>query len=32
VAADGAIYRLESIEQTDRIDALPIARVIRVSS
>lgn len=32
VAADGAIYRLESIEQTDRIDALPIARVVRVSS
>jgi hypothetical protein len=31
VAADGAIYRLETIEQTDRIDALPIARVIRVS-
>ncbi len=32
VAADGAIYRLESLEQTDRIDVLPIARVVRVSS
>ena len=31
VAADGAIYRLESIEQTDRIDVLPIAKVVRVS-
>jgi hypothetical protein len=31
VATDGAIYRLESIEQTDRIDMLPIARVVRVS-
>jgi hypothetical protein len=32
IAPDGAIYRLESIEQTDRIDMLPIARVVRVSS
>jgi hypothetical protein len=31
VAADGAIYRLESIEQADRIDVLPIAQVVRVS-
>ncbi len=31
VAADGAIYRLESIEQADRIDVLPIAKVVRVS-
>jgi hypothetical protein len=31
VAADGAIYRLESIEQAARIDMLPIARVVRVS-
>jgi hypothetical protein len=31
VATDGAIYRLESIEQADRIDVLPIARVVRVS-
>ena len=31
VATDGAIYRLESIEQTDRIDMLPIARGGRVS-
>ena len=31
VASDGAIYRLESIEQADRIDKLPIAKVVRVS-
>ena len=31
VATDGAIYRLESFEQADRIDVLPIARVVRVS-
>ena len=31
VGPDGAIYRLESIEQTERIDKLPIARVIKVS-
>ena len=31
VAADGAIYRLEAIEQADRIDVLPIAKVVRVS-
>jgi hypothetical protein len=30
VAADGMVYRLESIEQMDLIDALPIARVVRV--
>jgi hypothetical protein len=29
VAADGAIYRLESIEQVDRLDVLPVARVVR---
>ena len=32
VAADGAIYRLESLEQADRIDVLPIARVVLVTS
>ena len=31
VAADGAIYRLESLQQADRIDVLPIAQVVRVS-
>jgi len=30
-ATDGAIYRLESLGQADRIDVLPIARVVRVS-
>lgn len=32
VAADGSVYRLESIEQAARIDALPIAKVVRVST
>lgn len=31
VAADGAIYRLESLQQAGRIDVLPIAKVVRVS-
>ena len=31
VAADGDIYRLESLEQAERIDKLPVARVVRVS-
>ena len=31
LAADGAIYRLESLQQADRIDVLPMANVIRVS-
>lgn len=30
VGPDGAIYRLESIEQSERIDVLPVARVVRV--
>ncbi len=29
LAEDGTIYTLESYEQTDRIDALPIAKVLR---
>lgn len=32
VAMDGTIYRLEAIEQVDRIDALPVAQVVRVNS
>ncbi len=32
VGSDGAIYRLESIEQAARIDKLPIAKVVRVST
>jgi hypothetical protein len=32
VAADGAVYRLESIEQAGRIDVLPVAKVVRVDS
>lgn len=31
VATDGAIYRLESLQQADRIDVLPIALVVRVN-
>ena len=31
VDVDGSIYRLESLQQADRIDVLPIARVVRVS-
>jgi len=31
VETDGAIYRLEALEQADRIDVLPIAKVVRVS-
>ena len=32
VGTDGAIYRLESIQQVARIDKLPIAKVLRVST
>jgi len=28
-AEDGASYRLQSLQQAERIDALPIARVVR---
>ena len=32
VGTDGAVYRLESLEQQQRIDKLPIAKVVRVST
>lgn len=32
VGMDGSVYRLESLQQADRIDKLPIATVVRVSS